>query len=99
MDKNRCARLASALQRSTSWAQEAEVLCRFGLLNLRLLRELGEYRQLADITGVMLDDDGGLEVRGHLLQALDRGNCLRAIVVERGHADRIPVLVEMHGVT
>src|SRR5262249_61506454 len=44
---------------------------------------------------VMLDDDGRLEIRGGLLEALERRHRLGAIEVERRHAIRIVILAEV----
>jgi hypothetical protein len=43
----------------------------------------------------MLDDDGPLEIRGDLLEALKRRHRLGAIEVERRHTIRIVILAEV----
>ena len=43
----------------------------------------------------MLDDDRRLQIRRDLLDALDRGDRLRPIVVERRHAIGTEILAEM----
>src|SRR6266496_1747300 len=64
----------------------------------RLLRCSRKSRQLADVAQVVLDDHGRVEVRGDLLDALERRDRLRAVVIEGRHAGRLVVLVEMRGV-
>ena len=46
----------------------------------------------------MLDDDGRLEIRGDLLEALERRHRLGAIEVERRHTIRIVILAEVRGI-
>src|SRR6185295_8336080 len=53
-----------------------------------LLRRGRKLRQLVDIARVVLDDHGRLEVLLDLLDALDRGDGLGAVVVEARHAVR-----------
>src|SRR5262249_52220088 len=63
-----------------------------------LLRGGRERRQLADVARVVLDDDRALQVLLDLLDALDRGDGLRAVVVEAGHAFVLIVLAHVHRV-
>ena len=51
-----------------------------------LLRRRRKRRQFVDVARIVLNDDGRLEVRRDLLEALDRCQRLGAIEVERGHA-------------
>src|SRR5262249_36246681 len=71
-----------------------------GLLvhNRQLFRRRRECRQLVDVARVMLDDDGRLEIRGDLLEALERRHRLGAIEVERRHTIRIVILAEVRGI-
>ena len=60
-----------------------------------LLRRRRKRRQLADVARVVLDDDGRLAVGRDLLQAIDRGQGLRAVGVEPRHAVAVVVLAEV----
>ena len=51
----------------------------------RLLRGGRECRQFTDVARVVLDDDGGFEVRRDLLEAVDRSQCRCVVGVECGH--------------
>src|SRR5262249_35992280 len=62
---------------------------------LPLLRGGRERRQFTHVARVVLDDYGRLEARGDLLEAVDRGERLRAAAVEGGHAVGVVVLLEM----
>src|ERR1700692_3037258 len=66
--------------------------------NQPLFGERRKYRQLFDVAGIVLDNEGRLQVRCNLLDALDRSHRLGAVIVERGYAVRIVVFVEMHRV-
>src|SRR5262249_6877176 len=76
------------------WTSRARAAC-WVSRRISLLRGGGEGRQLADVAHVVLDDDGGLEVRGHLLHPLDRGNRRGAVEVEPRHAVALVVLAEV----
>src|SRR5258705_9837179 len=63
-----------------------------------LLCRGGKRRELAHVARVVLDDDRGLQVGGDLLDAVERGDRLRAVEVEGRHAVRLVVLVEVRRV-
>src|SRR5215470_7665253 len=50
-----------------------------------LLRGGRECRQFTDVARIVLDDDGGFEIRRDLLEAIDRGQCRCVVGVESGH--------------
>ncbi len=51
----------------------------------RLLRGDRERRQFTDVARIVLDDDGGFEIRRDLLEAIDRSQCRCVVSVECGH--------------
>src|SRR5262249_49272471 len=44
-----------------------------------------ECRQFTNVARIVLNDDGGFEIRRYLLEAIDRSQCRRAVGVEFGH--------------
>src|SRR3954470_12317957 len=80
------------------WRWWLWVLAFAGTTRANLLRRRGERRQLVDVAGVVLDDDGGLGVGRELFHAVDRGDRLCPVEIEPRHAAGVVILVEMHGV-
>jgi hypothetical protein len=64
----------------------------------RLLRGGRKRRQFLDVARVVLDDHGRLGIRRDLLEALERRDRLRAIIIEPGHAVRVVILAEVRGI-
>src|SRR5207244_13233614 len=63
-----------------------------------LLRRRRERRQLPEVALVVLDDDGGLEVRRNLLETVDRSQRLGAVGVEDGHAVAVIIFLKVREV-
>src|SRR4030095_2782332 len=64
----------------------------------RLLGRGREGGQLADVARVVLDDDRRFQVLGDVLDALERGDRLRAVEIEARRAVALVVLAEVRGI-
>src|SRR5262249_44064731 len=61
----------------------------------RLLHDGRECLQFTDVARIVLDDDGGFEIRRDLLEAIDRSQCRRAVGVECGHTIAFVIFPEV----
>jgi glutaminyl-peptide cyclotransferase len=90
---------ATGLARTTDAGTGAAPVPPYRCFAFRLLRRRWEHRELADVALVMLDDDGGFEVSGDLLEAVQRAQCVGVVGVEHRNAVGVVVLPEVREVT
>src|SRR5215471_10436154 len=90
---------ANAQSDQSAWLfSPSAAASRIPTLRRPLLRERRKLRQFADVARIVLDDQGRLQIRRDLLDALDRSDRLGSVVVECRHAFRIVILAEVDGI-